>query len=195
MHAHRTRPQVLLYRTDADFEPVSLAPREEGGVASLAVQPLWDEAAHLVSWSLRGGEGLQAAVVPNYPGAGPGARISLRTDELATRRAQATHVAAGPRGAVFASTDEVVARYDVCRAAAPEAEGETPWTAQAAGVDLGDGAGHATATWQASWDASEYREGWAGWTRWAAGREEEEAQAQAQPQAQALGGRRAMEKI
>ena len=185
MHAHRTRPQVLLYRTDAEFEPVSLAARDEGGVASLAVQPLWDEAAHLVTWSLRGGEGLQAAVVPNYPGAGPSARIRLRTDEVATRRAQATYVAAGPRGAVFACTDEVVARYDVCRAAAPEAEGETPWTAQAAGVDLGDAVGHATATWQASWDASEYREGWAGWARWAAGREEAQAQAHAHAQAQA----------
>jgi len=43
--------------------------------------------------------------------------------------------------------------------------------------------GHATATWQASWDASEYREGWAGWARSAAGREEEEAQAQAQARA------------
>ena len=177
---------MLLYRTDADFEPVSLATTGGGGsVMGLAVQPLWDEASHLVVWSSRGDEGLHAAVVPNHPGAGASARITLAMPEMQWAHLSpgvylsGIHVAAAPRGAVFAGTDELVARYDVCRAAAPEAEAETPWATRAGGA----------ATWQASWDASEYREGWVGWARWTVDREENEAAVQAQAQAQEPAGK------
>ena len=92
----------------------------------------------------------QAAVVPNAPGAGASARITLATPELQAHgrvSLAGIHVAAAPRGGVFAGTDEIVARYDVCRAAAPAAEAEeeaeasmTPWSVRAGG----------TATWQVS---------------------------------------------
>ena len=148
-----------------------------GGVVSVAVLPIWEEAHHMVVWSCwdaaspipAGLMHVTAAVVPNAPGEPFSHKVDLAMPELhADDSSTGIHLAAGPRGAasVFAACGgEIVALYDICRSAAPEA-GEAPWAGGGAQWphtdELWAGGG---AAWQASWDHTPADSAWAGWAR------------------------------
>ena len=144
-----------------------------GGVVSVAVLPIWEEAHHMVVWSCwdaaspipAGLMHVTAAVVPNAPGEPFSHKVDLAMPELhADDSSTGIHLAAGPRGAasVFAACGgEIVALYDICRSAAPEA-GEAPWAGGGAQWphtdELWAGGG---AAWQASWDHTPADRAWA----------------------------------